>query len=135
LRGEDPSGTKLEYSTSPGGRGKGFLAFVHSALTEAAWLRGEWERKVTYFVYDDTYPFRPEYAIDRTAFESSYALAKYGATHDMAPDMNLPFDRNKKQWYSHPSVTRADSRAFMDRQLRADIAMGQAPARVEMIRR
>jgi len=26
-------GTKLEYSSSPGGRGGGFLAFVHSALT------------------------------------------------------------------------------------------------------
>ena len=26
-------GTKLEYSTSPGGRGSGFLAFIHSALT------------------------------------------------------------------------------------------------------
>ena len=32
-----------------------------------------------YFVYDDLYPFRSEYAFDRTAFESSYALAKYGA--------------------------------------------------------
>jgi hypothetical protein len=89
----------------------------------AAWLRGEWEKKVKYFVYDDKYPFRSEYAIDRTAFESSYALAKYGATHDMAPDTNLWFDRNKKAWYSHPSVTRADSRAFMDRQLRAGLAV------------
>ena len=26
-------GTKLESSTSPGGRGSGFLAFIHSALT------------------------------------------------------------------------------------------------------
>jgi hypothetical protein len=89
----------------------------------AAWLRGEWEKKVKYFVYDDTYPFRSEYAIDRTAFESSYALAKYGATHDMAPDTNLWFDKNLQRWYSHPSVKRADSRAFMDRQLRAGLAV------------
>jgi len=89
----------------------------------AAWLRGEWEKKVKYFVYDDKYPFRSEYAIDRTAFESSYALAKYGATHDMPPDTNLWFDRNRKLWYSHASVTRADSRAFMDRQLRAGLAV------------
>jgi hypothetical protein len=41
----------------------------------AAWLRGEWEKKVKYFVYDDKYPFRSEYAIDRTAFESSCARA------------------------------------------------------------
>ncbi len=90
---------------------------------KAAWLRGEWEKKVKYFVYDDKYPFRSEYAIDRTAFESSYALAKYGATHDMLPDQNLWFDKNRQRWYSHPSVTRADSRAFMDRQLRAGLAV------------
>ncbi len=46
--------------------------------SQAAWLRGEWEKKVKYFVYDDTYPFRSEYAFDRTAFESTYAFAKYG---------------------------------------------------------
>ncbi|HSA94769.1 MAG TPA: DUF5695 domain-containing protein, partial [Acidobacteriota bacterium] len=40
----------------------------------AAWLRGEWEKKVKYFVYDDRYPFRSEYAFDRTAFESTYAF-------------------------------------------------------------
>lgn len=90
---------------------------------KAAWLRAEWEKKVKYFVYDDRYPFRSEYAIDRTAFESSYALAKYGATHDMAPDKDLWFDKNKNTWYSHPSVRREDSRAFMDRQLHAGLAV------------
>ena len=89
----------------------------------ADWLRAEWEKKVKYFVYDDKYPFRSEYAIDRTAFESSYALAKYGATHDMKPDTNLWFDKNKKRWYSHPAVRREDSRAFMDRQLMAGLAV------------
>ena len=89
----------------------------------AAWLRAEWEKKVKYFVYDDKYPFRSEYAIDRTAFESSYALAKYGATHDMKPDANLWFDKNKQRWYSHPSVKRDDSRTFMERQLRAGLAV------------
>jgi hypothetical protein len=90
---------------------------------DAAWLRGEWEKKVKYFVYDDKYPFRSEYAIDRTAFESSYALAKYGATHDMTPDENLWFDKNRRRWYSHPSVKREDSRGFMDRQLQAGLAV------------
>jgi hypothetical protein len=93
------------------------------AQDKAAWLRAEWEKKVKYFVYDDRYPFRSEYAIDRTAFESSYALAKYGATHDMAPDTNLWFDKNRNRWYSHPSVKREDSRAFMDRQLHAGLAV------------
>ncbi len=35
----------------------------------------------------------------------------------MAPDQNLWFDLKLKKWYSHPSVKREDSRAFMDRQL------------------
>jgi hypothetical protein len=90
---------------------------------KADWLRAEWEKKVKYFVYDDKYPFRSEYAIDRTAFESTYALAKYGATHDMKPDTNLWFDKNKKKSYSHPAVRREDSRAFMERQLMAGLAV------------
>ncbi len=89
----------------------------------ASWLRAEWEKKVKYFVYDDPYPFRSEYAFDRTAFESSYALAKYGATHDMPPDTNLWFDPKLKKWYSHPSVKAEDSRAFMDRQLAAGLCV------------
>jgi len=72
--------------------------------SQATWLRTEWEKKTKYFVYDDEYPFRSEYAFDRTAFESSYAFAKYGATHDMRPDTNLWYDVKLKKWYSHPSV-------------------------------
>jgi hypothetical protein len=86
-------------------------------------LRTEWEKKVKYFVYDEKYPFRSEYAIDRTAFESSYALAEYGATHDMAPDADLWQDKRTGKRYSHPAVKREDSRAFMDRQLRAGLAV------------
>lgn len=90
---------------------------------QATWLTGEWEKKTKYFVYDDAYPFRSEYAFDRTAFESTYALAKYGATHDMAPDQNLWFDLRLKRWWSHPSVKREDSRAFMDRQLASGLVV------------
>lgn len=90
---------------------------------QAAWLRHQWEIKTKYFVYDDQYPFRSEYAFDRTAFESTYAFAKYGATHDMAPDQNLWFDLKLKKWYSHPSVSRDDSRAFMDRQLASGLVV------------
>ena len=90
---------------------------------KAAWLRAEWEKKVKYFVYDDKYPFRSEYALDRTAFESSYALAKYGATHEMKPDEKLWFDKAKDRWLTHPAVKREDSRAFMDRQHRAGLAV------------
>jgi len=89
----------------------------------AEWLKSEWEKKTKYFVYDDEYPFRSEYAFDRTAFESTYAFAKYGATHDMKPDSNLWYDVKLKQWYSHPSVKREDSRAFMDRQLASGLVV------------
>jgi hypothetical protein len=90
---------------------------------QAAWLRHEWEKKTKYFVYDDAYPFRSEYAFDRTAFESTYALAKYGATHEMPPDRNLWFDLKLNKWYSHPFVRREDSRAFMDRQLASGLVV------------
>jgi Family of unknown function (DUF5695) len=89
----------------------------------AAWLRSEWEKKVKYFVYDDPYPYRSEYAFDRTAYESSYAFAKYGSTHDMKPDEHLWWDIQKKRWYSHPVVRRQDSRDFMERQLAAGLAV------------
>jgi hypothetical protein len=91
--------------------------------SQAAWLRAEWEKKAKYFIYDDPYPFRSEYAFDRTAFESSYALAKYGATRDMAPDRNLWFDLRLEKWHSHPFVRREDARAFMDRQLASGLAV------------
>jgi hypothetical protein len=90
---------------------------------QASWLRNEWEKKVKYFVYDDLYPFRSEYAFDRTAFESTYAFAKYGATRDMKADQNLWFDLKLKKWYSHPQVRREDSRAFMDRQLASGLVV------------
>jgi len=90
---------------------------------QARWLTGEWEKKTKYFVYDDPYPFRSEYAFDRTAFESTYAFAKYGATHDMVPDQNLWFDLKLRKWWSHPTVTREDSRGFMDRQLASGLVV------------
>ena len=89
----------------------------------ADWLRAEWEKKVKYFVYDDEYPLRSEYAFDRTAFESSYALAKYGATHEMESDQHLWWDVHKQKWYSHPLVRREDARAFMDRQLAGNLVV------------
>ena len=90
---------------------------------EAAWLREEYEKKVKYFVYDDKYPFRSEYAIDRTAFESSYAFAKYGTLNTINPDTNSWYDRNVGIWRSHPVVRKEDARDFMDRQNLAGLAV------------
>ncbi|HWK07519.1 MAG TPA: DUF5695 domain-containing protein [Puia sp.] len=90
---------------------------------DAKFLRGEWEKKVKYFLYDDPYPFRSEYAIDATAFESSHALAKYALLNTLQPDSNLWFDKNLKRWYSHPLIRKEDATLFMDRQIQANIAL------------
>jgi hypothetical protein len=90
---------------------------------DAEFLKKEWEKKVKYFIYDDPYPFRSEYAIDATAFESSHALAKYGVLNTMQPDTNLWYDKNKQRWYSHPEVKKEDALRFMHRQIQANIAL------------
>jgi hypothetical protein len=90
---------------------------------DAQFLRSEWEKKVKYFIYDDPYPFRSEYAIDATAFESTQALARYAVLNTMQPDSNLWYDKNLKRWYSHPHIGKGDASKFMDRQLAANIAL------------
>jgi hypothetical protein len=90
---------------------------------EADWLRNEYEKKVKYFIYDDDYPYRSEYAIDRTAFESSYAFARYGATNNMEADTNLWYDVKLKKWWSHPEVNKDEAREFMDQQHLAGLAV------------
>ena len=83
---------------------------------KAADLRHEWEKKVKWFIYDEPYPYSSEYVTDRTAFESTYFLAKYGVLNNMKSDTNLWFDPNADKWYSHPVVTKEAARDFMDRQ-------------------
>ena len=70
----------------------------------ADWLRGEWEKKVKYFVYDHPYPFGSEMYFDTTAFESTHAIARYGLEHELQPDKQLWQDKNSGEWYSHPKV-------------------------------
>jgi hypothetical protein len=89
---------------------------------DAQWLRQEWEKKAKYFIYDDPYPFRSEYAVDATAYESTHALARYAVDNPMKPDSNLWYDKNRKLWYSHPNIQPGDARDFMERQLQANIA-------------
>jgi hypothetical protein len=91
-------------------------------LEKAADLRAEWEKKAKFFIYDEPHPYSSEYVTDRTAFESTYFLAKYGVLNDMKPDENLWYDPNEKKWYSHPVVTKAKAREFMDRQLYAALS-------------
>ena len=86
-------------------------------------LKGEWEKKVKYFIYDDPYPFDSEYPFDTTAFESSHAIAKYALSNELEPDENLWYDENKKKWFSHPKIQRKDAEAFMEKQIQANIAL------------
>lgn len=90
---------------------------------DAKWLRNEWEKKVLYFVYSDPYPYRSEYPYDRTAFESTYALAKYGATHAIAAGDSLWYDKNEDIWHSYDQVDQEEARKFMDRQHLAGLAV------------
>jgi hypothetical protein len=90
---------------------------------QADWLKGEWEKKVKYFVYDDPYPFDSEYPFDTTAFETSHAVAKYGLETRVEPDENLWHDKYKDKWYSHPEIKRKDFEAFMEKQIQANIAL------------
>lgn len=90
---------------------------------EADWLRAEWEKKAKYFIYDDEWPYASEFPTDRTHTESTYALAKYGATNDMKPDENLWYDKKLKKWHSHPNVTREAALEFMERQHLSNLAI------------
>lgn len=89
---------------------------------KADYLRSEWEKKVKYFLYDDPYPFVSEMPVDSTAYESSYAIAKYALTHDLKPDKNLWWDKNAAVWYSHSKIDREIHKAFMKSQLAANLA-------------
>jgi len=72
--------------------------------TEAATLRGFWERKVRSFAGGRQDLFRSEYAFDSTGFESTHALAKYAMLH---PDL--------------PGISRPDAKEFMENQIAANI--------------
>jgi hypothetical protein len=69
-----------------------YLLYIISALENtgrkeaAARLRREWEKKVTYMIYEDPWPFGSEMFVDRTAFESSYYIAEYAKLNPMQPE-------------------------------------------------
>ncbi len=89
---------------------------------KAAYLTDRWERKVKYFIYDDRFPFISEMPVDSTAYESSYAIARYALTRGLQPDTNLWKDKNTGKWYSHPVIDPQRHRSFLKRQLRANLA-------------
>jgi len=89
---------------------------------KADYLRSEWEKKVKYFIYDDPFPFISEMPVDSTAYESTYAIARYALTHGLKPDEKLWRDKNSGRWYSHPKIDRKAHEDFLRRQLLANLA-------------
>ena len=89
---------------------------------EARWLRGEWEKKILYFVYDDPYPFDSEMPFDTTAFESTYAFARYGLERTALPADAGWYDWKRQAWHVYPKVAREDFESFLHRQARANVA-------------
>ena len=91
--------------------------------TDADYLRGEWEKKVKYFIYNDPHPYKSEMHFDRTAFESTHAVSRYALENRLKPDQNLWYDKNLDKWYSHPTVDRKSALEFMERQLATNISL------------
>lgn len=85
-------------------------------------LAHEWDKKVKYFIYDHPYPYVSEFAYDTTAYESSYAIAKWAMENPLVPDENLWYDPVTGRWFSHPEVSQDDVVEFMQRQLLANMA-------------
>ena len=92
-------------------------------LKDAAKLRREWEKKVTYMVYEDPWPFGSEMFDDRTAFESSYYVAEYAKLNPIKPEEQFWYDKNRKKWYSYTSFDISMIDRFMQNQLDGNLAL------------
>ena len=92
-------------------------------LKDAAKLRREWEKKVTYMVYEDPWPFGSEMFVDRTAFESSYYVAEYAKLNPIKPEEQFWYDKNRKKWYSYTSFDTSMIDRFTQNQLDGNLAL------------
>lgn len=90
---------------------------------EADKLRHEWEKKITYMVYEASWPFGSEMFVDRTAFESSYYVAEYALTHEMPVHEQYWYDKNAQRWYSYTEYPQAPKDSFMQNQLDANLSL------------
>lgn len=89
----------------------------------AAKLRREWEKKVTYMVYENPWPFGSEMFVDRTAFESSYYVGEYVLTRKMLPQEMFWYDKNRARWYSYKTYPQTAKDTFMRNQLLGNLAL------------
>jgi hypothetical protein len=89
---------------------------------DADFLRHHWEIKTRWFVVDDPYPYRSEYPTDRTAFESTYALARYAAKNELPVAEDLWYDKNMEVMRSYDRTTTGEAMDFMEDQHYAGLA-------------
>lgn len=89
---------------------------------KAAYLRGEWEKKVRFFVCGDKYPWTSEMPVDSTAFESTYEAARYALERDLPAVKNLWKDKKTGMVYSYSAMTNKEKTSFLERQLMANVA-------------
>ena len=107
-----------------------YLLDIIAALDEcgqpekAAWLRGQWEKKVRYFLCDNPYPWASEMPVDSTAYESTYAIARWALQDgaELKPVERLWQDKNSLRWYSYGEIDRKRREDFLHRQLLANLA-------------
>lgn len=90
---------------------------------EADRLRREWEKKVTYMIYENPWPFGSEMFVDRTAFESSYYVGEYALKRKMIPQEQFWYDKNFDKWYSYREYPEEPKLRFMQNQLRSNLAL------------
>ncbi len=81
---------------------------------EAAWLEGQWQKKVEYFVNRHPDLFQSEFPFDSTGFESTEALAKYAVDRSAVPGAT-PENKFQRQ------VTRSAAERFLHQQIRLNI--------------
>jgi len=89
---------------------------------KASYLQDQWEKKVRYFLHDDPNPWISEMPVDSTAFESTYAIARYAMGRELPAVERLWQDKNTGQWRSYPALGRAQAQDFLSRQLLANVA-------------
>lgn len=95
---------------------------AHGRQADADFLRQEWEKKVKYFIYDGEYAFASEMPVDSTAYESTYAAARYALEHGLQPDQGAWTDRNSGRTWAHPRLEPERHQRFLHQQHQANLA-------------
>lgn len=89
---------------------------------EAAYLRGEWEKKVKYFINDHPYLYGSEYPYDTTGFESTGAMAKYAMMRVHPPGVPSSGSVLPGQEAFASQVKYDDAKTFLDGQFALNVA-------------